>query len=104
MTSLAVNLIPAKNLRPPTTRYRKGVKAPSLSMLKRGEQNKKLGDKITKGAWKGMTMYSLTLEERATCPSDCQQWDNCYGDNMPFAHRFDHTQADFINNLEQQLS
>jgi len=48
MTSLAVNLIPVKNLRPPTTRYRKGVKAPSLSMLKRGKQNKKLGDKIKK--------------------------------------------------------
>ena len=44
MTSLNVNLIPAKNLRPATTRYKKGVKAPSLSMLKRGKQNKKLGD------------------------------------------------------------
>jgi len=104
MTSLAVNLIPAKNLRPPTTRYRKGVKAPSLSMLKRGKQNKKLGDKVSVKKWKGMTMYSLTLEERATCPPDCEQWDNCYGDNMPFAHRFDHTDPNFIPQLEQQLS
>ena len=47
MTSLAENLIPVKNLRPPTTRYRKGVKVPSLNMLKRGKQNKKLGDKVT---------------------------------------------------------
>ncbi len=103
MTSLAENLIPVVNLRPPRTRYKKGVKAPNLSMLKRGKQNKKLGDKITKGAWKGMTMYSLTLEERATCPSDCEQWDNCYGDNMPFAHRFNHLHPDFKNNLETQL-
>ena len=104
MTSLAENLIPVKNLRPPRTRYRKGVKPASLNMLKRGKQNAKLGDKVTVKMWKGMTMYSLSLEERATCPSDCEQWDNCYGDNMPFAHRFDHTDPDFIPNLEQQLS
>jgi hypothetical protein len=73
-------------------------------MLKRGKQNKKLGDKVSVKKWKGMTMYSLTLEERATCPSDCEQWDNCYGDNMPFAHRFDHTDPNFISSLEQQLS
>lgn len=103
MTSLAENLIPVKNLRPPTTRYRKGVKVPSLNMLKRGKQNKKLGDKVAVKMWKGMTMYSLTLEERATCPSDCEQWDNCYGDNMPFAHRFSHEHPDFKPMLEQQL-
>jgi len=73
-------------------------------MLKRGKQNKKLGDKVTVKMWKGMTMYSLTLEERATCPSECEQWDNCYGDNMPFAHRFDHTDRAFIYFLDDQLS
>ena len=103
MTSLAENLIPVKNLRPPQTRYLKGVKPPSLNMLKRGKQNKKLGDKVAVKMWKGMTMYSLSLEERATCPSDCQQWDNCYGDNMPFAHRFDHNNHNFIGYLEMQL-
>ena len=104
MTSLAENLIPVKNLRPPQTRYLKGVKPPSLNMLKRGKQNKKLGDKVTVKMWKGMTMYSLSLEERATCPSDCEQWDNCYGDNMPFAHRFDHNDHNFIGYLEMQLA
>ncbi len=103
MTSLAENLIPVKQLRPPQTRYQKGVKQPHLNMLKRGKQNKKLGDKVTVKMWKGMTMYSLTLEERATCPVDCQQWDNCYGDNMPFAHRFDHNEPDFKQKLKQQL-
>lgn len=72
-------------------------------MLKRGKQNAKLGDKVTGKKWKGMTMYSLTLEERATCPSDCDQWNNCYGNNMPFAHRFDHTDPSFIPMLELQL-
>lgn len=103
MTSLAENLIPVRNLRPPQTRYLKGVKPPSLNMLKRGKQNKKLGDKVTVKMWKGMTMYSLSLEERATCPADCEQWDNCYGDNMPFAHRFDHNDHNFIDYLEMQL-
>ena len=103
MTSSAVNLIPVKNLRPPQTRYLKGVKPPSLNMLKRGKQNAKLGNKVTVKMWKGMIMYSLSLEERATCPSDCQQWDNCYGDNMPFAHRFDHNDHNFIGYLEMQL-
>jgi len=72
-------------------------------MLKRGKQNKKLGDKVEVKMWKGMTMYSLTIEERATCPMDCEQWDNCYGDNMPFAHRFDHTDPTFITQLAIQL-
>lgn len=72
-------------------------------MLKRGKQNKKLGDVVTVKMWKGMTMYSLTLEERATCDEDCLQWDNCYGNNMPFAHRFDHTHKDFYPSLEAQL-
>ena len=103
MTSLNVNLIPAKNVHLPQTRYLKGVKAPHSNMLKRGKQNKKLGDKVKVKMWKGMTMYSLTLEERATCPTDCEQWDNCYGNNMPFAHRFDHTDPSFKPMLELQL-
>ena len=104
MTSLAENQIQVKNLLPPHTRYRKGVKAPNDNMLKRGKQNAKLGDKVTVKMWKGMTMYSLTLEERATCPSECQQWDNCYGNNMPFGHRFDHTHPEFETKLNEHLS
>ena len=44
-----------------------------------------------KGPFKGMPLYSLTLEERATCDSSCPIWDNCYGNHMPFASRFDVT-------------
>ena len=72
-------------------------------MLKRGKQNKKLGDKIKHKKWKSMTMYSLTLEERATCPSTCKQWETCYGNNMPFGHRFDHTHPEFYQKLDAEL-
>ncbi len=73
-------------------------------MLKPGRNNKKLGNKITKGKWKGHPMYALTLEERNSCPTHCEQWDNCYGNNMPFALRYDHTHPDFYPMLEQQIA
>lgn len=62
-------------------------------LLKPVAANKKLGNgkgRIAKGAWKGFPLFALTLEERATCPSTCAQWANCFGNNMPFAHRFEH--------------
>jgi hypothetical protein len=61
------------------------------SLLKLFADNGKLGNGksiIRKGKWKGLTGYYLTLEERATCPKTCHHWDNCYGNNMPFAIRF----------------
>ena len=63
MTSLAENQIQVKNLLPPHTRYRKGVKAPNDNMLKRGKQNAKLGDKVTVKMWKGMTMWKHTADQ-----------------------------------------
>ena len=73
-----------------TTRYQKSIKDPSgdLRVLKPGSNNKKLGFKITAPKWKGKRLYSLTLVERETCPISCHHWDDCYGNNMPFAHRF----------------
>ncbi len=63
------------------------------NVLKRSMQNDKLGKlrEWRAGAFKGMPLYSLTLEERATCERTCNAWDVCYGNNMPFAHRFDVT-------------
>ena len=72
-------------------------------MLKPGKNNAKLGGKIQKRKWKGLPIYSLTLEERASCPTHCEQWNNCFGNNMPFAHRYDHTHPDFIPMLENHL-
>lgn len=89
--------------KPPNTIYRRSVKPASDNMLKPGRNNAKLGDVVTVKKWQGYAMYSLSLEERKTCPSTCQQWDNCYGNNMPFAHRFDSNDPAFLSKLEQQL-
>ena len=51
--------------------------------------NKKLGKFIVKGRHINKPMYSLSLEERKTCPKSCFHWKTCYGNNMPFAHRFE---------------
>lgn len=88
---------------PAATRFKKSVKPPTANMLKSGRNNKKLGGVVTKGAWKGYPLYSLTLEERATCPADCDQWDTCYGNNMPFAHRFNVNNPQFIDHLAADL-
>jgi hypothetical protein len=61
-----------------------------LNVLKSGGNQRKLGGKVTKGRWKGFPIYSLTLEERATCPHTCRQWKSCYGNNMQWAIRYQH--------------
>lgn len=59
------------------------------NVLKPARDNRKLGKgRWLKGPFKGMPLYSLTLEERATCDSSCPLREVCYGNNMPFAHRF----------------
>lgn len=73
-----------------TTTYRKSIKSPfDFTVLKKGSSNKKLGFKVTSKKWLGSRLFSLTLTERATCPTSCHHWEDCYGNNMPFAHRFD---------------
>lgn len=59
-------------------------------VIKSGSYSGKLGGLVTKGWWKGFPIYTLKLEERATCPRSCRQWLSCYGNNMPFAHRYRH--------------
>lgn len=59
-----------------------------LDVFKPGKDNRKLGDVVEKGALAGARIYSLTLEERATCPRHCPQWLTCYGNSMNFAIRF----------------
>ena len=68
--------------------------------------NKKLGKGgsiITKNKWRGMPVYQMSLEERATCPTTCQQWANCFGNNMAFGHRIDHTHPEFLTRLEAEI-
>lgn len=56
-------------------------------LLKSGHNSRKIGERLTKGRWAGQPIFTLTLEERATCPRTCKEWATCYGNNMPFAHR-----------------
>lgn len=60
----------------------------ATAILKPGSYSRKTGGTVTKGAWKGMPIYTLTLEERATCPRSCENWLSCYGNNMPWARRY----------------
>lgn len=69
------------------TRFPSRVRSIDSKPLKPGANNKKLGSIVAKGEWKGMAIYSLSLEERATCPRSCKVWNTCYGNQMPFALR-----------------
>ena len=81
-----------------STVYPKSIKSVNdFAVLKPGSNNKKLGFKISSNKWKGKRLFSLTLVERETCPTSCHHWDDCYGNNMPFAHRFS------TNRLEEKL-
>lgn len=59
----------------------------SPRLLVSGFNQRKIGGKITKGRWAGLTLYTLTLEERATCPRSCGEWATCYGNNMNWSRR-----------------
>jgi hypothetical protein len=59
-------------------------------LLISGVNSRKIGKTVTKGRWRGQPIFTLTLEERATCPRTCAEWRTCYGANMPFAKRIAH--------------
>jgi hypothetical protein len=61
---------------------------PDELVLKSGIHSTKLGDKIVKGVWKEALIFSLTLEERKTCPITCQQLPLCMGNGMHLATRW----------------
>jgi hypothetical protein len=56
-------------------------------VLKDGQQSRKIGKFVTKGPRRGWPLFTLTLEERATCPRSCKAWAFCYGNNMQAAER-----------------
>jgi len=73
--------------------YSNRVKSVSDGMAKterviKKSTNIKLGKKVTRGKLKGFPIYTVTLQERATCPSSCIHWHDCYGNNMMFAIRY----------------
>lgn len=58
-------------------------------VLKSGHHSRKIGAFCTKGPAKGWPIFTLTLEERATCPRSCREWLTCYGNNMQAAERIE---------------
>lgn len=74
------------------TIYPSTVVAPHESprLLVSGINASKIGKAITRGAWRGLPIYTLTLEERATCPRACALWRECYGNAMHLARRHRH--------------
>lgn len=73
----------------PTTVIR-DLDAYPYRLLKGGANDPKVGGIVLKGRWKGFSIFTLTLEERATCPTECRHWCSCYGNKMHMAHRFAH--------------
>ena len=93
-------------IKPPLTgtKFPKRVVDPdTVPLLKPGTYNQKLGGVVTKGALAGASMWSLSLEERKTCPTYCKMWDACYGNNMQWAQRIDHTSPRFLPKLSAEL-
>jgi hypothetical protein len=91
--------------------YKNSYKKPDNVTLIKLSNNKKLGKQILVGRHKGKKLYSLTLVEREMgCTKNCFHWETCYGDNMPFAHRFKTNNTiiftniltDEINNLRKK--
>lgn len=73
-------------------------------LLVSGHNNRKLGDVVAKGRFKGYALYGLSLEERATCPADCAVRSVCYGNAMHMARR--HRILDdelFFRRLESEI-
>lgn len=91
------------------TIFLKTVKGPTevKRILQPASTNSKLGagkNLIMRGRWRNMRMYQLTLEERNTCPRSCNQWANCYGNNMYLANRLDHKSAQFLPHLAAEVA
>lgn len=85
--------------------YRHGVHPPRLErpksntayrVLVSAHNNAKIGRDVRKGKLRGYRIFTLSLEERATCPRSCEHWGNCYGNGMPYARRVDHRDRDAL--------
>lgn len=88
------------------TKFRKSVKGIDQigNLLVSGHSNVKIGRDVRKLKYRGYWIYTLSLEERKTCPSTCKHWQTCYGNNMPFAKRIDHTDPKFLPALARNVA
>lgn len=78
--------------------------ADMTNLLVSGHSNVKIGRDVRKGKLRGYWIYTLSLEERKTCPRSCDHWQTCYGNNMPFAKRVDHTDPAFLPALAEEIA
>jgi hypothetical protein len=77
--------------------------AGEFQLLKSGEHQRKIGSHVIKGDWAQMPIFTLTLEERATCPRSCPHWRDCYGNNMHWSTRIAADDT-FLPKLERELT
>lgn len=74
------------------------------NLLVSGINSRKLGETIAKGKFKGYKLYSLTLEERATCSSLCEMRGACYGNGVQLARRHRIVDMDvFAQKIEDEI-
>lgn len=73
------------------------------NLLVSGHSNVKIGRDVRIGKFIGYRLYTLSLEERATCPRSCFHWQSCYGNGMPYAKRVDHKDPAFLPALEANI-
>jgi hypothetical protein len=94
-------------LREPRTIFPSTVMAvgdPRLKrILKSGVNSPKIGNRVQRGPWEGFPIFTLTLEERKTCPATCAVIDACYGNGMHYAQRIVHDRA-FEEALWEELA
>lgn len=58
------------------------------TILKDGAHNSKIGGDVRIGRLRGARIFTLALEERATCPRSCRLWVECYGNNLNRTRRW----------------
>lgn len=74
------------------------------NLLVSGHNNMKLGRDVRKGKLRGYWIYTLSLEERATCPQSCFHWRDCYGNALHMNKRVDHTDPAFLPALADEIA
>lgn len=50
---------------------------PERTVVKSAYNSAKIGNEVQKGKWRGFSIFTVTLEERATCPTYCKHWRSC---------------------------
>lgn len=85
------------------TKFPKSIKTKERPLVS-GHSNAKIGRDVRKAKFRGYWIYTLSLEERKTCPDSCRHWQTCYGNSMPWADRNDHTHPDFLPSLARHVA